>query len=105
MSPHAPEGQPLTRSERPQVVLELTVNNHPGVMSHICGLFARRAFNLDGILCQPIADGTRSRIWMRIAADARVEQVIRHLEKLEDVIDVRREGVGPVRPTKKAELG
>lgn len=27
-----------------RVTLLLTVRNHPGVMSHICGLFARRAF-------------------------------------------------------------
>ena len=24
-------------------ILELTVDNHPGVMSHVCGLFSRRA--------------------------------------------------------------
>ncbi len=33
------------------VILELTVRNHPGVMTHVCGLFARRAFNVEGILC------------------------------------------------------
>jgi len=27
------------------------VRNHPGAMSHICGLFARRAFNLEAIVC------------------------------------------------------
>ena len=31
------------------IALELIVRNHPGVMTHICGLFARRAFNVDGI--------------------------------------------------------
>lgn len=30
-------------------MLRLSVNNHPGVMSHICGLFAGRAYNLEGI--------------------------------------------------------
>ena len=34
-------------------VLELRVRNHPGAMSHITGLFARRAFNLEAILCVP----------------------------------------------------
>jgi acetolactate synthase-1/3 small subunit len=37
-----------------KVVLELGVANHPGVMSHICNLFARRAFNVEGILCMPV---------------------------------------------------
>ena len=92
MSPHAPESQPLTQSERPQVVLELTVNNHPGVMSHICGLFARRTFNVEGILCMPIGTGAQSRIWLRVNADHRLEQMIKQVLKLEDVVDVRRHG-------------
>ena len=47
-------------------VLELIVDNHPGVMSHVCGLFSRRAFNVDGILCLPLEDGATSRIWLRV---------------------------------------
>jgi acetolactate synthase-1/3 small subunit len=77
MSLLAPETPTLPRSESPQVVLELTVNNHPGVMSHICGLFARRAFNVEGILCMPIGTGAQSRIWLRVTADHRVEQMLR----------------------------
>ena len=92
MPPHAPETQPLTRSERLQVVLELTVNNHPGVMSHICGLFARRTFNVEGILCMPIGTGAQSRIWLRVHADHRLEQMIKQVLKLEDVVGVRRHG-------------
>ena len=71
-------------------VLRLLVRNHPGVMSHVCGLFARRAFNVEGIVCLPVADGTRSIILLVVVEDARLEQVIRQLEKLEDVLDVHR---------------
>lgn len=71
-------------------VLELTVDNHPGTMSHICGLFARRAFNLDAILCLPVDDGTQSRVWLRVREDRRLPQVIKQLQKLEDVQEVRR---------------
>lgn len=71
-------------------VLELTVRNHAGVMSHICGLFSRRGYNMDGILCLPIGDGQRSRIWIRVAEDARLDQVISQTQKLEDVLDIRR---------------
>ncbi len=71
-------------------VLELTVRNHPGVMSHVCGLFSRRAFNVDGILCMPIGDGARSRIWLRVQEEQRLEQLIRQMEKLSDVLQVRR---------------
>src|SRR5712692_11335918 len=92
MSPRAPERQQLTRSERLQVVLELTVHNHPGVMSHICGLFSRRAFNVEGLLCMPIGTGAQSRIWLRVYADARREQMLKQLRKLEDVVGVQRHG-------------
>jgi acetolactate synthase-1/3 small subunit len=43
------ENQALART-----VLELDVNNHPGVMSHVVGLFSRRAYNVEGILCMPV---------------------------------------------------
>ena len=73
-------------------VLELTVNNHAGVMSHVCGLFARRAYNVEGILVMPLADKTRSRIWLLVNETDRLEQVMRQVEKLVDVHEVRRHG-------------
>src|SRR5512147_764272 len=75
---------------RVRSVLELTVNNHPGVMSHVCGLFSRRAYNVDGILCMPIGDGTRSRIWLLVNEDERLDNMIHQLHKLEDVLGVSR---------------
>ncbi len=77
-----------------KVVLELDVNNHPGVMSHICNLFSRRAFNVEGILCMPVADGRCSRIWLLVFEDQRLEQMVRQVEKLEDVLYVRKHGAG-----------
>jgi acetolactate synthase-1/3 small subunit len=78
-----------TRAASP-AVLRLLVRNHPGVMSHVCGLFARRAFNVEGILCLPVDDGTRSVILLVVNEDGRLEQVTRQILKLEDVIEVRR---------------
>jgi acetolactate synthase I/III small subunit len=75
-----------------KVVLELSVRNHPGVMSHVCGLFARRAFNVEGILCMPIGGGSESRIWLSVRDDARLPQMISQVEKLEDVLAVQRHG-------------
>jgi acetolactate synthase-1/3 small subunit len=72
-----------------RVCLRLTVRNHPGVMSHVSGLFARRAFNVEGILCVPIGDGTRSVVLLDVADDARLEQMVAQLRKLEDVREVR----------------
>ena len=84
----------LSASESPATactgaVLRLLVRNHPGVMSHVCGLFARRGFNVEGILCRPIGDGTESVILLEIRDPGRLEQVIRQLEKLDDVLAVR----------------
>lgn len=69
-------------------IVVLTVRNHPGVMSHVTGLFARRAFNLEGILCAPIEDGSRSRMYLMVTEDDRLEQIIKQLQKLHDVQNV-----------------
>ena len=78
-------------------VLELTVNNHPGVMSHICGLFSRRAYNLEGIVCVPVGTGAISRMWLQVNEAEKLEQVIKQVQKLPDVLAVtRHEGGHPV---------
>ncbi len=69
-------------------ILELKVNNHPGVMSHICGLFARRAFNLEKIICFPIGNGAESQIYLMVGFVQSLNQVINQLMKLEDVHQV-----------------
>ncbi|MBU3695772.1 acetolactate synthase small subunit [Dechloromonas sp.] len=79
------EQQALARA-----VLEIDVNNHAGVMSHVVGLFSRRAYNVEGILCLPVGDGQRSRIWLLVNEDTRLPQMIKQVEKLEDVIAIRR---------------
>ena len=48
----------INKLRNASTIIELIVNNHHGVMSHITGLFSRRGFNLDGILCGKIDDGT-----------------------------------------------
>jgi acetolactate synthase I/III small subunit len=69
-------------------VIGLTVHNHAGVMSHITNLFARRAFNLEGILCGPIGDGSLSKMYLLVNEQLRLDQVLKQLEKLYDVIEV-----------------
>lgn len=69
-------------------VIELRVRNHPGVMSHITGLFSRRAYNLEGILCGPVGDGSESRLYLLVNEDNRLKQVLKNLEKLYDVLEI-----------------
>ena len=71
-------------------VLELHVRNHPGVMSHITGLFARRAFNLEAIVCLPVEGGTTSRMLLLVAEESRLDQIEQQLVKLHDILEVRR---------------
>ncbi len=80
-----------------RVSLELTVNNHPGVMSQICGLFARRQYNVEAIVCMAIARGEHSRVWLLVDEEQRLDQIIKQISKLKDVLDVRqREADHPV---------
>lgn len=77
-------------------VLELRVRNHPGAMSHITGLFARRAFNLEAIVCVPVGDGATSCILLLVDREPRLDQVERQLARLHDVLAVRlRADLGP----------
>ncbi len=70
-----------------KLVIELEVQNHSGVMSHITGLFARRAFNLEGILCASIGN-ERSRVILLVEHQKSLHQIITQLEKLYDVYSV-----------------
>jgi len=70
-------------------VIELVVNNHPGVMSHITGLFARRGYNLEGILCGSIGEGETSIMYLLVEANQQFAQVVSQLEKLYDVIGLK----------------
>ncbi|NQU45357.1 ACT domain-containing protein [bacterium] len=72
----------------PDPVIDLLVQNHAGVMSHVTGLFSRRAFNLEGILCGPVEDGAQSRMFLLVNEDRRLPQLLNELAKLYDVIHV-----------------
>lgn len=69
--------------------LHLTVNNHPGVMSHVCGLFARRAFNLEGIFVAPSPANAPCSMWLLVNEDQRMPQILSQVRKLHDVLEVK----------------
>ena len=71
-------------------ILRLRVRNHFGVMTHVCSLFSRRAFNLDAIICLPMGDGAESAVLLMVNENQRLDQLIRQLAKLEDVLQVNR---------------
>ena len=83
----------ITKNEQNAItraVLEIDVNNHAGVMSHVVGLFSRRSYNVEGILCLPVGDGRQSRIWLLVNEDQRLAQMMKQVGKLEDVMAICR---------------
>ncbi|QSA99198.1 acetolactate synthase isozyme 1 small subunit [Methylococcus sp. EFPC2] len=73
-----------------RTVLELDVLNHTGSVSQVVGLFARRAYALEGMAFGPA--GPLGRIWLLVRDDGRLAQIVQQLAKLEDVRDVRPQG-------------
>ncbi len=88
MNTHICKSDPKEMGSKKLATLELKVINHPGVMMHVVSLFARRAFNLEGIACFPSRDGIHSRIWLRVFEDDKLPQIQLQLEKLIDVVSV-----------------
>ncbi|MBN1768524.1 MAG: ACT domain-containing protein [Prolixibacteraceae bacterium] len=75
--------------QKNHTVIELIVNNHPGVMSHITGLFSRRGYNLEGILCGAIGQGATSVMFLLVRKNEQYQQVLLQLNKLNDVIELK----------------
>ncbi|MGI6575205.1 MAG: acetolactate synthase small subunit [bacterium] len=70
--------------------LSVLVENHPGVLSRVAGLFSRRGFNIDSLAVGVTDNPHISRITIVVRGDAQtVEQVTKQLHKLIDVIKVR----------------
>jgi acetolactate synthase-1/3 small subunit len=71
-------------------VLSLLVENKPGVLARIAGLFARRGFNIDSLAVGPTADSRLSRITLTVDGAAHpIDQVTKQLHKLVHVIKIR----------------
>ena len=69
--------------------LSILVNNHPGVMSHVSGLFTRRSYNIDSIAVGVTDNPEVSSMTIVIRGDdAVILQVKKQLSKLPDVIKI-----------------
>lgn len=72
-------------------VLSALVQNQAGVLSRIAGLFSRRGFNIDSLTVGETTDPSVSRMTIAALGDEDVlVQLYKQLEKLEDVVAVRR---------------
>ncbi|RMH87183.1 MAG: acetolactate synthase small subunit [Actinomyces sp.] len=66
------------------------VENKPGVLARVAGLFARRGFNIESLAVAPTDDERFSRITFTVdVASAPLEQVVKQLDKLVNVVEIR----------------
>lgn len=71
--------------------LSLLVENNPGVTSRISGLFSRRGYNIDSFSSGVTADPKYTRITIVASGDELIlDQIEKQLEKLEDVLDIKK---------------
>lgn len=69
--------------------LAVLVENQPGVLSHVSGLFARRGYNIESLVVSETEDPGISRITLVVEGDEQViEQVSKQLNKQVEVIKV-----------------
>ena len=73
-----------------QRVYSLLVNNDPGVLSRISGLFSRRGYSIDSITAGVTADPRFTRITIVASGDELIlSQIEKQVRKLEDVIEIK----------------
>ncbi|PWI32031.1 acetolactate synthase small subunit [Vibrio albus] len=71
-------------------IISLLLENQPGSLSRVVGLFSQRGYNIESLTVSPTDDETLSRLNITTATDAMVlEQIEKHLHKLVDVLKVQ----------------
>ena len=71
-------------------ILSILVENKPGVLTRIAGLFAMRGFNIDTLAVGPTDDEAFSRITLTLdGAVHPIDQVTKQLHKLVNVLKIR----------------
>jgi acetolactate synthase-1/3 small subunit len=70
-------------------ILAILMENEPGSLSRIVGLFSQRAFNIESLTVAPTDDNSLSRMTIATSGDDRVlEQIVKQVNKLIDVIKI-----------------
>tara|TARA_B100000579_G_scaffold212909_1_gene174021 strand:+ start:270 stop:749 length:480 start_codon:yes stop_codon:yes gene_type:complete len=70
-------------------VIALLMENQPGALSRVVGLFSQRGYNIETLVVAPTTDPTLSRLTMSTVGDEKVvDQITKQLDKLIDVVMV-----------------
>jgi len=70
-------------------IISVLLENEPGALSRVVGLFSQRNFNIESLTVAPTDDATLSRLTVTtLGSDRVVEQITKQLNKLVDVVKV-----------------
>ncbi len=70
-------------------IISILMENEPGALSRVAGLFSARGYNIESLTVATTEDATLSRMTIvTSASDAVIEQIIKQLNKLIDVVKV-----------------
>ncbi|UTA48843.1 acetolactate synthase small subunit [Simiduia sp. 21SJ11W-1] len=68
-------------------IISVLMENAPGALSRVVGLFSQRGYNIESLTVAPTEDATLSRLTLTtIGDDHKIEQITKHLNKLIDVV-------------------
>ena len=68
-------------------IISILMENEPGALSRVVGLFSQRNFNIETLNVAPTEDPSLCRLTVTTVGDDRViEQITKHLNKLIDVV-------------------
>ena len=68
-------------------IISLLLENEPGALSRVVGLFSQRGYNIETLTVAPTEDETLSRLTLTtIGDDSKIEQITKQLNKLIDVV-------------------
>lgn len=68
-------------------IISVLMENEPGALSRVIGLFAQRNYNIETLTVAPTEDSTLSRLTLStLAGDEEVEQITKQLNKLIEVV-------------------
>lgn len=77
-------------------IISILIENEAGALSRVVGLFSARAYNIESLTVAPTEDGSLSRITIvAIGTDRIIEQIIKQLNKLIDVVKLLDLSDGP----------
>lgn len=77
-------------------VISILLENEPGALSRVVGLFSARGYNIETLTVAPTEDATLSRMTIvTVGPDEVIEQITKHLNRLIDVVKVVDLSEGP----------